>query len=115
MNLEEHLDSLVPLLRTLKRDPSAGVFYDVMSGALVWTDEKLFERLSSEQMGCLRGIFHYRTSLLKGAPEGRYEALWNRLKARYPDWIGFSASRCTPSRELLALYAELTTGRRGGP
>jgi hypothetical protein len=112
MNFEEYLDSLLPALRSLKFDPSATVFYDLMSGALVWTDEKLFEGLTPEQMGCLRAIFRYRTSLLEGTPDKRFENLWNLLVAECPEWIGFNPSRRAPTEDLLAQYRRLKT-RRG--
>src|SRR5215813_628912 len=99
MNFEKQLDSLIPMLLKLKRDPSSEPFYDMMSDALVWEDEMLFAGLSAEQMGCLRTIFRYRTSLIVGSPDQRFQQLWKLLTAKCPQWIGFSPSRCTPSDE----------------
>jgi hypothetical protein len=104
MILEQYLDSLVPILTELKRDPSAKIFYDTMSDALVWTDEAVFDGLTQEQMGSLRAIFRFRTSLILGDPDMRFEKIWSILKSRCPHWIGFIDSRCTGSKELVAKY-----------
>lgn len=110
MNFEEQLDSLIPALAELRLDPHAEVFYDVMSGALVWTDEKLSIGLSAEQMGCLRALFRFRTSLIIGSPDRRFENLWNLLKSKCPQWIGFTLSRCSPTKALLNEYFRLKPG-----
>lgn len=106
MNFEEHLDTLAPVLAKSEMDASAKVFYDVMSAGLVWTDEKLSD-LTVEQMGCLRAIFRYRTSLIQGTPDLRFETLWNLLKIKCPQWIGLDPRRCTPSPQLLSEYKRL--------
>jgi hypothetical protein len=103
MNFEEHLDSLVPLLSKLKFDPMAEVFHELMSDALVWTDEQI-QGLTVEQMGCLRALLRYRTSLIVETPDTRFERLWKLLKVKYPKWIGFTSFRCTPSKGLQDIY-----------
>src|SRR5258707_8470723 len=100
MNFEKYLGSLVPALADLKLDPSAKPFYDIMSGGLIWSDEKLPLGLSAEQLGCLRAVFRFRTSLIEGTPDSRFQTLWNVLKERCPGWIGFAPSRCSPTLEL---------------
>src|ERR1017187_6856383 len=99
MNPEDHLDSLVSKLRILKRDVSAGIFFDLMIGALVWTDEKITD-LTAEEMGCLRAIFRFRTSIIANEPDERFRNLWNRLRAAYPEWIGFDPPRCQADENL---------------
>ena len=107
MNFENQLDSLVPLLGRLNLDPEADVMLDMMSGGLVWEDEQLFEGLSVEQMGCLRAIFYFRTSLILGKHDQSIEQLWKKLRLRCPQWIGFAPSRCEPSADLIRLYERL--------
>ena len=109
MKFEDHLDSLVPILARLTQDPAATVFYDQMSAALVWSDEALSEGLSAEQMGCLRALFRFRTSLIDGEPDRRFENLWNTLKAKCPLWIGFDPHRCMLSE---AMQTELNRKRK---
>jgi hypothetical protein len=103
MNLEDGLDSLVAKMRALKRDASAKITYDLMSGALIWSDEKAND-LTVEEMGCLRAVLRFRTSIITSEPDERFRHLWTQLVAKYPDWIGFDASRCQANEELAILY-----------
>jgi hypothetical protein len=103
MNFEDYLDNLASKLRTLKRDISAKVFYDLMSGALVWTDEKV-TGLTVEEIGCLRAVFRFRTGIITNEPDERFRVLWDKLRAKYPDWIGFDPSRCQINEDLSKLY-----------
>ena len=73
---------------------------------LMWSDEKLSD-LSSEELGCLRGILRFRTSLIIGQPDTRFQNLWKLLEEKCPTWIGLDPSRCAASRELIALYNKL--------
>src|ERR1035437_2137549 len=103
MNPEDYLGSLVSKLRVLKCDVSAEVFYDLMSGALVWSDEKI-TGLTAEEMGCLRAIFRFRTSIIASEPDERFRNLSNKPRAAYPDWIGFDPSRSQADESLSKLY-----------
>jgi hypothetical protein len=103
MNLEDYLDSMILKLRKLKRDISARVIYDMMSGALIWSDEEITD-LTVEEMGCLRAIFRFRTSIIANESDERFRDLWDKLHAKYPDWIGFDPSRCQTNKELSKLY-----------
>jgi hypothetical protein len=105
MNFEDYVDSLFPFLANLKRDESAEVFFDVMSGALVWTDERI-QGLTPVQLGCLRAIHLFRTSLIIDSPDLRFQGLWDRLKRICPNWMGFDPSRCQPSEELAKKYRQ---------
>jgi hypothetical protein len=105
MKFEDSLDSLVRRLCTVTVDPSAEVVYDLMSGALIWSDEKI-SGLTAEEMGCLRAVLRYRTSLIVGQPDERFRDLWAELNVKYPEWIGFSVDRCQSSEALLKLYSK---------
>ena len=107
MIFEDYLGSLIPHLSALKLDPLAKVFLDRMSDALVWTDEKLSADLSPEQMGCFRAVFRFRTSLITGVADRRFEQLWDALRRDCPQWIGFEPSRCVPTKELADTYHRL--------
>jgi hypothetical protein len=106
MELQRHLDSLVPFLAQLKRDSAAEVFFDMMSGALVWTDEKV-TGVTPEQMGSLRAILRFRTSMILDQPDPRFQRLWERFEKICPYWIGFDRSRCESSEGLVRTYREL--------
>jgi hypothetical protein len=111
VGFETCVHSLASRLSTLRADPAAEIFHELMSDALVWSDERVLG-LTAEEMGCLRGILRYRTSLIVGIPDTRFEHLWKLLKAECPDWIGFSPARCNPSEELHARYKR-STERQG--
>jgi hypothetical protein len=111
MNFEDYLDSLIPKLRISKRDISAKVFYDLMSGALIWSDEKI-AGLPPEEMGCLRAIFRFRTSIITSEPDERFRNLWNKFRAAYPEWIGFDLSRCRADEGLSKLYHQRKTSSK---
>lgn len=103
MNFNDSLDSLIVELRTLEKDNNASPFFDHTSGAFIWSDEKV-RGLGANEMGCLRAIFRYRTSLIVHEPDPRFESLWADLKGKYPDRIGFDPARCSPNDDLVKRY-----------
>jgi hypothetical protein len=78
-------------------------FLELMSDGFVWSDEKL-HGLSVEDMGALRAVYRFRTSLITQIADSRFENIWNELRKACPEWIGFDPSRCSPNEELLSLY-----------
>jgi hypothetical protein len=65
MKLIDLLDSLIPHLTTLEKDENAEPFYELMSVAFIWSDEKV-RGLNVNEMSCLGAILRYRTSLVVG-------------------------------------------------
>jgi hypothetical protein len=86
-------------------DPNAVPFFDLMSGGLVWSDER---QANVRAVWALRPLWMYRTSVLLGVPDTRHSALWQEAQRIVPDWIGFHPARCTPSPELAALAVKLS-------
>jgi hypothetical protein len=86
-------------------DPSAQPSFELLSGALIWSDERKLD--SFDAVCALRPVWNYRTGLLLGEPPARFEAAWSRAKELFPEWIGFDPSRCTPTPELTALARKL--------
>lgn len=111
MDFSEHLDQLIARMKNLKRDADATPFFDLMSGAFVWSDERL-SGLDVNTMGCQRFIFRYRTNLIAQEDDFRGKELWEELQRRYPEWIGFGPGRCTPHEELALRYWELRSQRK---
>ena len=87
------------LLGELSYRETAGYFYEVMSGGVMWDDEKA--DLPFDELGWFRAILAYRTSVLLGEPRKEFEAIWNAVKEFAPNWPGFRSERCTPSSELM--------------
>ena len=103
MKPEDFLDALIVHLKTLQKDENARFFYDLMSGAFIWEDEKLYG-LKTGELGCLRAIFRYRTSLITQELDERFASLWNALREKYPEWIGFAPERCSPDQSFAECY-----------
>ncbi len=106
MDRRDFLDSIIPHLKVLSKTKDAKRFFDLMSGGFVWSDEKIYG-LTENELGCLRAIFRYRTSLIVKEPDHRFEELWKDLKLKCPSWIGFDIERCSASDDLIAEYRKI--------
>jgi len=97
------LKQIADQLRQQRMDPKAEPFLELMSDGFIWSDERL-TGLSTEEMGSLRAIFRFRTSLITKETDTRFEKLWNELRKICPEWIGFHPSRCSPDGDLASRY-----------
>lgn len=79
------------------------IFYEIMSGGLVWSDETT-SKTPTEVIWALRPIFAYRTSLMLGKPREELQPMWNLGLSRFPKWVGFRPDRRQATPELLLLY-----------
>jgi hypothetical protein len=96
------LSRIAPFMEALEKSADAGMFYDLFSGSIVWTDE--LPKSAPVSLDCLRFILRYRTALLVGEPEPSLELFWQEARRRFPNWIGFSVERIAPSSEIAAYY-----------
>ncbi len=93
----EQLTAIAPRMRELKPAPHASVFYELMSDALVWSDEiPDLDTGDVRDFHCLRFVFRYRTTLMLGAPDGRFQSVWEEALKLFPDWPGFDPRRHAP-------------------
>lgn len=93
----KHLDSInTPA-------PAAKVFYEIMSGGLVWSDETNRGSTPVKVVWELRKLWAYRTQLIlnDGEPDDEF---WDRCLELFPNWVGFLPARRKPTPELLAEY-----------
>ena len=79
------------------------VFYEIMSGALMWRDETN-KNTPVEVKWALRLIASYRTSLMLDEPRTKYKPIWDRAQSLFPDWVGFRPERRKPTPRLLEIY-----------
>ena len=104
--VDESLNELVqvaPQMNSLVKSSVAVVHYDMMAGALWWSDEcPDFDK--PEHYWCLRPLFRYRTTLILGEPDQRYEHFWEQAMRLFPAWPGFDAERCRADAQLAKLY-----------
>ena len=66
---------------------TAGRFYELMSGALMWDDEKA--NLPFSELGWFREALAYRSSIILAQPRSEFEPIWTVLKRVAPKWPGF--------------------------
>jgi hypothetical protein len=93
----EHLNAI--------RQPASSpeIFFELMSGALVWSDETN-PTTPTEVVWALRVIFAYRTSLMLNQPRAGFKPVWDQGLALFPKRIGFLPERRQPTPNLLAIY-----------
>jgi hypothetical protein len=89
--------------------------YEIMSGSLIWEDEKprnaghgtsvnvLGPEVPVEVAWSLRPLWHYRTGLIIGE-ERPYRELWELGRSLFPRWVGFHPFRCKLSRRYKVIY-----------
>lgn len=88
------LESLAPKIGSLKVDPVARVYYELMSGGLAWTDElPALEKMNSNEFGVMRALWSFRSSLILGSPKEKYRFLWEESQRWFPSWPGFQPDR----------------------
>ena len=92
-------------LSALKLNPNALPTLDIMCDGLIWYDERI-SNLDDIQMGYLRWIFRYRTSLILGNEDLTLKSKWDDLRRVCPGWIGFNAARCSANDNLASIYHE---------
>jgi len=83
-------------------DPGAMARYEILSGALIWSDETRPDT-PVYVIWALRELFAYRTHLMLNDLEPDNER-WAQCVTLLPNWIGFLPERCKPTRDLLAEY-----------
>ena len=82
--------------------PDAMVRYDIMSDALIWSDETTPE-MPTELIWSLRRVFNYRTHLIRGTAIDD-TSVWDYYNSMFPRRVGFTSDRRTSTPELLAAY-----------
>src|SRR5437868_565062 len=75
-----------------RRGLFAGPFYEILSGALIWTDEKRW-RTPVEVIWALRTLWAYRTSLMLNEPREELAEYWQLGLSEFPQWVGFRPER----------------------
>ena len=90
-------------LDSMPFDPKCKFQYELMSGAVIWSDE-MRGNLSSELISGLRVVWAYRSSLYLEEPRKEFEDVWNRARELFPSWPGFHESRLKPDGKVISYY-----------
>ena len=78
-------------LNDLTFSETARRFYEMMSGALMWDDEK--PDIPFSELGWFRAALAYRSSIILGQPRTEFESVWSALLRIAPDWPGRNGCR----------------------
>src|SRR5665213_684927 len=108
--MSQQIDELLALLRAHAErlnqidtpSTTATPCYELMSGGLVWTDERITS-VPSEVIWALRPLFAHRASLIKGELDAKWAAYWAACIEMFPRWIGFLPERAKPTAQNIAL------------
>jgi len=79
------------------------VFYEIMSGAVIWSDETN-SKTPVEVLWALRFIVAFRTSLMLNKPREELKPMWDLGLSLFPKWVGFRPERRQASPKLLQIY-----------
>lgn len=82
--------------------------YEIMSGSFVWEDEGLWECENRHLQDAFKFVINHRMKLIAGPnndlgvmrSKAFDEKVFIMAKKHFPDWIGFSHSRCSYNPEL---------------
>ena len=97
-------EDAIGFLRDLIHDPAATYDFELLSGAVFWSDERLLEfiarfcgRVRHRSHG--KELFAYRTSLLVGKPREALRPAWDEVRrdARSGSGSGLSGSHRLPT------------------
>lgn len=89
VEFSNQLGQIAARMNALIKSSEAAIHHDLLAGALWWSDERpAFDE--PEHHWCLRPILRYRTSLILGVPDERYESAWEAAKQLFPAWPGFA-------------------------
>jgi hypothetical protein len=105
---EKALAGIAPLMRELVKNPEATCDYDMMSGALIWSDEFPEFGVLRQVPGwsVIRFVFRFRTTLILGEPKEEFREFWDEGLRLFPGWPGFAPGR--RSSELRAVFHEMS-------
>jgi len=90
-------------LNAMKPETKPECFFECMSGGLIWTDERTSWPIEADELGALRILWNYRTSLILENPRSEFEEIWNSAVSLAPKWPGFLPERREPRSDLLTL------------
>jgi hypothetical protein len=84
-----------PLTSGLTYDPAAGSFAEMMSGALIWGDER--GKWCIPCVWAMRAIFRLRYCMTVGEPlDPESLETWRKLEQEFPNWPLFRPDRRRP-------------------
>ena len=80
--------------------------YNLIADAIYWDDEfpPDEEEIPTKAEWAMRLVLNYRTRLLIGGDEELGLDFWLKAKSTFPDWVGFSAERCSKNSEVEKVY-----------
>jgi hypothetical protein len=110
---ETALSELAPLIQDIINCPEATFSYDILSGALLWSDELPDFRLLRKvpHWTILRFVLRFRMTLILGQPDEDMREYWDKAQQLFPQWPGFSVDRRSPELLLIARAMEADSNK----
>lgn len=107
--LLQELPKISDLMNKLTREETGEPKYDIMSDLLFWDDEVPDRKLRKPKKAfwALKLVMRFRTTLILGSPDNRFLELWETARSLFPQWVGFTATRCKPDTKLAETYEKL--------
>ena len=89
------LRNIAPLMRVLVCSPQAALSYEMLSGALVWSDELPEFRVLRlvHRWDVIRFVLRFRTTLILGDPNEELREYWDEARQHFSEWPGFDLRR----------------------
>lgn len=93
-------DEALAYLRSARFQETAFPCLELTSKSLFWSDEAYLEFVAvCQDRGSPWGLVPlcFRSSLIRGEPDGLSRAAWDELQRLCPQWPGFRPERCSPT------------------
>jgi hypothetical protein len=89
----------------------ASIGYDVLAGAVVWSDEYPLDLAGRvADFDCVKLLLRFRTTVILGDADESLRAYWCEGQRLFPNWAGFRPERIAPTPELRDYYEKSNAG-----
>ncbi len=100
----EEYSRIAPSMELVKPKCFPKIHYHLLADAIYWSDEIPERDVSDFSENCMRFVIRYRTTLILGEPDPKWEPYYEEAKRQFPKWIGFQKKRNRPSNRLKKIY-----------
>lgn len=93
------IQELSKKLESAKHITDAEYSWDVMSGGIVWNDER--SDYTTEELNLVRELWAFRSRRILGEPSENQQETWDSIMQLAPNWPGFRSERCKPVSQIV--------------
>lgn len=77
--------------------------WDIMSGGIVWADERA--DYSTEELNLVRELWAFRSRKILSESREKQQQTWDTIISLAPNWPGFRSERCEPEPHIIKFLA----------